>query len=165
MSFWNTSDGQAVSTTGEFKDSGSQPIPDGENVSVMITEASWNEWEGERSIKLRLDVTEGPYKNRVIFSKLKVADLDTKKRDRAIRMFAAIDVNCGGQLMKVSGEPDDTDLQVHLVAKKPFMVKVGLWEMNGKSGNYIQAIMKPEAAGVVDAAPSSVNVDDDDIPF
>lgn len=145
MSFWQTSDNQQLDTSGKFEMGGGEPIPANTALKVMITEASWDEYDGERTIKLRWDVIDGEYKNRVVFQKIRVLDSDTKKRDKALRMLAAIDANSGGKLMALGREPSDMDLASCLL-NKPMWIKVQVWEMNDKKGNWVSAVSGGSAA-------------------
>lgn len=152
MSFFTLSDGQNVTTDGNAEMGGGnlEPIPDGTKVRAMITEAKWEDANqyNPRHIKLRWDVVDGEYKKRVIFQKVKVGEDDANKRDKAIRMLAAIDANAGGKLMAVGKEPTDFEMMQNL-CNKPMVIKLGVWEMEGsdgdkRSGNWVLAV---ESAG------------------
>lgn len=176
MSFWDTTSGTIskanTSATAEIGGSGA-PIPDGTKVRAIITEAGWDEYEGERSIKLRWDVIDGPYKKRVVFHKVKVMGSDKKKAEKQKRMLAAIDFNCGGKLMDAGVEPTDASLSMAL-RNVPMVIRVGLWEFNGKQGNWVQAVEASSAeitttvaaTPVPKSAPSpSKSFDEGDLPF
>lgn len=202
MSFWNLSDGESAATGEKEYEQPSgnlDPIPDGSSVMAIIDEAKWNETRDERAehISLRWSVMEpAEYANRKIFQKLWVTDDDPntkdadkmeKKRDKAKRMLAAIDANCGGKLARKAARPNDDDLALGLT-NKAMVIKCMVWEMptaeidtsTGKpkmnSGNWISAV-SPKSKGVdVKAAkapaakassPASSFGDDldDDIPF
>ena len=140
MSIFNLSTGKKAEATGSFEMGGSsEPIPDGTKVKAAITEAKWDEYEGSRYISLRWDVLDGEFKKRVIFQKVKVYDPDPKKADRQRNMLAAIDANCGGKLMLVEGEPTDIDI-IKSLANKPIVIRLGVWEMNDRKGNWVTAV-------------------------
>jgi hypothetical protein len=192
MSFWDLSDGESAAT-GEKEyeqESGNlSPIPDGSSVLAIIDEAKWQETRDRDAefISLRWSVMEpAEYANRKVFQKLWVTDDDpnakdadkaAKKRDKAKKMLAAIDANCGGKLSKKAGRPSDDDLALALT-NRPMIIKCMVWEMKGSdgtmnSGNWIAAV-SPKAKGVdVKAAkeparkssPIVDDIDDDDIPF
>ena len=195
MSFWDLSDGETAATGEKEYEQATgnlEPIPDGSSVLAIIDEAKWNETQNENAeyISLRWSVT-GPeeYMNRKVFQKLWVTDDDPntkdagkmeKKRDKAKRMLAAIDANCGGKLARKAARPNDDDLALALT-NKPMVIKCMVWEMEGSdgtmnSGNWIAAV-SPKSKGVdVKAAkapapkpssPASSFGDDldDDIPF
>jgi hypothetical protein len=167
MSFWQTSDNQQLDTSGNFEIGGGEPIPANTALRVMATDAKWDTWEGEESIKIRWDVIDGEYKNRVVFQKLKVKDADTKKRDKALKMLAAIDANAGGKLMALGSEPSDMDLAQCLL-QKPMWIKVQVWEIDGKSGNWVAAVSGGVKSGATEQAPKPGPVVDDGgvkIPF
>lgn len=153
MSFFKMSDGTAPTTNGTAEMGGGNlpPIPSGTQVKAAITEAKWEEpgQYAEKHIKLRWDVVDGDYKKRVIFQKVRVANDDANKRDKAIRMLAAIDANCGGKLMQLNAEPTDMDLMQSL-CNRPMVIKLEVWEMEGsdgetRSGNWVQAVSSGKA--------------------
>ena len=203
MGFWDTSDGEsAVTNTKEYEqETGGNfdPIPDGSNVLALIDEAKWDKTRDNNDgspvaefISLRWSVEEPEeYANRKIFHKLFVTDDDPKakdfekaqkKRDKAKRMLASIDANCGGKLSRASRKPTDDDLTLALT-NKPCVIKVMEWEfeVQGKttSGNWVAGVFpknkpisigesavkpKPKPAKAA-AASFADDLDDQDIPF
>jgi len=176
MSFWNTSDNKAVETNGNFEAGASmEPLPDGTSVIAAPVEAAWKTHEEEDYINIHWAVlAPEEYKNRRIFQKIKVYDQDTKKSDKAKRMLAAIDTNAGGKLIAIGREPNDAELTQNLVGK-PMMLRLGLWEIEGKKGNWVQAVAPKNAQQQVAAntaqqpAQQSSTKPDlgafDDVPF
>lgn len=173
MSFFKLSTGQTAQSDGNFDAGGSsEPIPEGTKVRACITEAGWKEYQGSRYINLRWDVVDGEYKKRVIFQKVRVEEEDANKRDKALMMLAAIDANCGGKLSQLDGEPTDMDLTKAL-ANKPVVIRLGVWDLEGKTGNWVQAVersAKKPAASKPAASPAKKEPEpeaeeSDDIPF
>jgi len=191
MGFWDLSDGESANTGEkeyEQETGNLSPIPDGSSVLALIDEAKWNETRDEQAehISLRWSVIEpAEFANRKVFQKLWVTDDDPnvkdaakmeKKRDKAKRMLAAIDANCGGKLAKKAARPTDDDLALALT-NRPMIIRCQTWEMKApdgsiKRGTWIAAV-SPKAKGVSvaetkapakKAAPVS-DVDDDDVPF
>jgi hypothetical protein len=177
--FWGLSDGEQVKASSEFESAGGnmQPIPDGTQVLAAIDEAKWDDKDGAEYISLRWNVLKpDTYKNRKVFQKLWVMGnnpnhKDPKKQgDTAKKMLAAIDTNCGGNLL-AGGKPSDSDLQSNLIGK-PMVVKLAVWEMQGAmgdtmSGNWVQMVA-PKEKGVGEAPVKSAPVTqtlDDEIPF
>lgn len=182
--FWGLSDGEQVKATTEFEQAGGnmQPIPDGTQVLAAIDEAKWDDKDGNEYISLRWSVLKPEaYKNRKVFQKLWVlgnnpgqndAEKRKKQGDNAKKMLAAIDTNCGGNLL-AGGKPTDSALQSNLLSK-PMIVKLGVWEMQGSqgdtmSGNWVQMVA-PKEKGVSEAPvqqrqSAASSVDDDEIPF
>ena len=162
MSFWELSDGKDASTegTGEFDDgSGSlELIPDNTSVLAFIYEAKWERnREYLRYISLRWSVlAPEELKNRKVFQKLWVDDLDTaskdpiKKRDKAKMMLRAIDTNAGGKLSMLRQVPSDVDLTSSLT-NKPMVVKVLVWSVKDRetgqtiNGNRVGAVAPKHA--------------------
>ena len=177
MSFWNLSDNTAATqnVTGAFETGGGnmEPIPAGTQLPVMIEEAAWDEYEGNRHIKIKWRIIDGEHKKRVIFQKVHVFGNPTAKdikanSDKAKRMLAAIDANAGGQLMQVEGEPADTDL-AKCLSNKIMTVMVQVWEMGDKKGNWVSAVAPRNGAAPAAPAPADPAVPTDpldaDIPF
>lgn len=185
MSFFTTSTGEnaAATATGEFSAGGGDfaPIPKDTRVLAMCDEAKISEYQGQSYINLKWSIAQPKeYKGRVIFQKIKCWESDSNKRDKALRMLAAIDANAGGKLAASGAEPTDLSLQTSLTAK-PMVLKLGVWDIDGKTGNWVQEVSKhqpkpgtaaPAPAPKPQPAPKpapvaqSTGVDmDDDIPF
>lgn len=140
MSFWQKQDGSQVENTSSFEMGGGdiKPIPNNTALIAAIEEAKWDSYEGDNYISLKWRVMRpSEYANRVLFQKLHV--FDSKKGDKAKQMLMAIDANCGGKLAKLRDTPQDEDLMMSLVGK-PVAIKVQVWEINGKTGNWISAV-------------------------
>jgi hypothetical protein len=198
MSFWDLSDGDSAAKTGdqyEVPGGNLDPIPAGSSVLAIIDEAKWERKQtGEEFISLRWSVVSpDEYKNRKVFHKLWVTDLDPQakdeakgiaKRDKARRMLAAIDANAGGKLTAQEGKPSDDSMALHL-CNKPMIITLMEWSMRGNdgsdmSGNWVSAVA-PKSKGIDVKAPSakakassggasmgnrpSPNDLDDEIPF
>jgi len=192
MSFWDLSDGESAATgEKEFEQpSGNfDPIPNDSNVLAHIDEAKWDSTQNnDQYVSVRW-VIDGPdeYLNRKIFTKLWVTDDDPNakdadkakaKRDKAKKMLAAIDANCGGKLARNARRPSDDDLALALQDKQ-MVIKCMVWEMVGRdgqtnSGNWVSAVFpKSKGVSVKDApvkakpAPAKSFADDlgDDVPF
>jgi len=155
-----------IETTGEFEISANfEPIPEGTQVVALANEAKWDEYEGTYYISIAWEILQGEFKNRKIFQKLRVRDDDQKKREKAIKMLAAIDKNAGGLLMRQSVEPSDESLAQALL-NKPMALRLGLWDMNGKTGNYVQAVAPIARQGAPSGAPMKRNpIIESDVPF
>jgi hypothetical protein len=184
MSFWQKQDGSAIESTTTFEAGGGdiQPIPDNTALVGAIEEAKWSEYDGESYINLKWRVMRpAEFANRVIFQKVKV--FNAKQGDNAKRMLAAIDANAGGKLAKLKEAPEDMDLMTALVGKA-MAIKVKIWDMNGKTGNWISAVAptKQQAPQAQTQAPTRTTPpqnahnqaksnayqaqdDDDEIPF
>jgi hypothetical protein len=191
MSFWDLSDGNtAVDTPKEYEIPGGnmEPIPNNSDVLAIIDQAKWAERDGKNYIELRWSVmAPDEVKNRKIFHKLWVTDLDPNakdeakgkaKRDKARRMLASIDANSGGNLTRTGDAPTDETMTMHLCTT-PMVVKVMRWDMTGSdgqpmAGNWVSAVSpsdKPlhisdEKPPTTAAKPVRTNdLDGDSIPF
>jgi len=180
--FWQLSDGQEAEITPAFDMGGGELIPNDTGCIATIEEATWKEYMGDRYINLKWRVLRpSDYANRVVFQKVKIYGMAGDKdpqaaSDKAKRMLAAIDSNSGGGLRSVEGEPTDDDLMRHLTGKKPIGIKVMVWEIDDKKGNWIAAVAPPSGGNNQPPArprpapqpvvpQQSNNIADDDIPF
>lgn len=178
MSFFTLSDGNTATSDGNMDMGGGSfdPIPANTNVLAAITESKIDSYEGERYINNTWTVlAPAEYKNRKVFQKLRVYDADPAKKDKAIRMLAAIDANCGGKLVASGKEPTDS-LLTQCLLNKPMVCNLQVWEItedkNGKplpesswkSGNWISKVSPRKAQQEAAPAPA-VEDDTDKIPF
>ena len=155
--------------TGEYQVGGGgdfELIPKGTILLAVIEQVKWQEYEGESHVNLKWKVAHPQqYAKRVIFQKLHV--LDDKKGKNARAMLQAIDFNAGGRLAKMGlkAAPTDDELQIALLGR-PMQIKLDVWDMNGKQGNWVCAVapakQQPKPTPPVIPAPED---DDDDIPF
>ena len=192
MSFWELDDGEDATDTGKEFDGGGgnfENIPDNTNVLACPDEAKWDKFNEAEYVSIRWSVLKPEtYANRKVFQKLWVADDDpqakdpSKKRDKAKRMFAAIDANAGGKLAK-SGKMPTNDSMTTALVNKPMVIKLMVWELTDdqgqeRSGNWVAAVSpksheiskgdEPAPAPKKKAAtkqPVDGNGDDDEIPF
>lgn len=166
MNFFQTSDGQDVEKTDSFDAGGGafEPIPEGTQVVAMASEAKWDSYQGENYINMKWEVIDGEYKNRILFQKIKVEESDSKKRDKAIKMLGAIDSIFGGVLMTAGERPTDMSLAQNL-CNKPIALKLGVWEIDGKSGNWVQAVSSIGKAKAEQTQVKNDNSFDEDVPF
>lgn len=178
MSFFTTSTGEnlAQNQTGSFSLGGDDfaPIPKDTRVLALIDEAKIEEYQGNKYVKIKWDIAQPKeYKGRKIFQKVQCYDTDPAKRDKALRMLAAIDANAGGKLAASGAEPTDQSLSSALCAKM-MVLKLGVWELDdkSKSGNWVQEVSKHNAQGgaaaakpAAPAAPAMPALDEESIPF
>jgi|SRR5690606_33225063 len=179
--FWTLSDGKKAEQTDKFDAGAIDVLPDNTDVLAVIEEAGWKSgFEGAPDvINLRWSVLKpDTLKNRKVFQKLKVMERDPKVSDKAKRMLMAIDTNAGGKLAKLDHEPEDHELMMALM-NKPMVLKIKVWEMDGKKGNWVAAVSpaKKKAAEPVATAPVATpqpaqaddnpfdGLDGDNIPF
>jgi len=167
--FWTTSDNKVITTTGEFTSGGGkiENIPDDTTCLALIDEAGIAEYDGAEYVNLRWTVLEPvAYKGRKIFHKVRVFDADIAKADKAKKMLMAIDTNCGGKLAESQEAPNDNSMAKALL-NKPMLIKVMIWELNGRSGNWIASV-SPRNKTTTAIQDAQVVVDDGlhaDIPW
>ena len=137
-------------------------IPEGTEVLAMAEEVKWAKAEGDTAphISLRWTIlAPDALKNRKVFQKCRVkeaskevpAEKRAAKIDSAKRMFAAIDYNCGGNLLKAGREPSDADLMMH-IANKMMVLKVGVIKMRDNSYmNFVAAVSSKDTKHSTDA--------------
>jgi hypothetical protein len=174
MSFWNL---ENLPENGEFESGGGalELIPEGTQCLASIDEAKWDNKDGNEYVSLRWSILmPAEYKNRKVFHKLWVKDHDpnakdataaARKKEKAMRMLAAIDFNAGGKLKAAGVEPTDESLGACLVGK-PMIIKVMVWndrDTGLPKGNWIGAVSpkKGAAAPAAKAAPVAAG----DAPF
>lgn len=170
--FWNLSDNSnAGATGGEFETGGGviEPIPANTSCLAAIDEAKIDEYDGDQYISLRWTILQPEaYKNRKVFHKVRVWDVDPSKADKAKRMLAAIDTNAGGKLMEGGEEPSDLNMTMALV-NKPMVIKLQVWELdtdNGlKSGNWVCAVSPRSSGTAAPSAPEAPAKPEEDVPF
>ena len=150
--------------SGEYSHS-VEPIPDGTRVLAYVEEAFVDQgpYDEHELVKLQWRVAKpAEYQGRVIFHKVKVNESDTAKRLRQLKMLQAIDTNAGGAIARAGTVNDQT---LTSLVNKPMVLKLGLWEMDGRSGNWVMAVApKPDGVAVPTPAPKPAPVDDG-IPF
>lgn len=189
MSFFMLSSGEKAQVTGNYEvNTNLPPIPANTELKAAIDEAEnkTNSNTGESYIELRWNVLAGEYKGRKIFQKIRYAEKDPKKSDKAKMMLMAIDANCGGKLVRLNRAPTDQDLMTCL-AGRPMAIKVQIWKMEKENsdevatGNWVSAVSgsgspkaptKPvaktpaeEAAETEQAFAAETPQDDDDLGF
>ena len=176
MSFWTTSEGKSATTeaTGKFESAATyELIPDGTTAMAIITKPSVEQYEGDEYINVEWTIVKPEtYKNRKIFQKIRVWDSNAKKADKAKVMLANIDKNAGGKLAKLEKDPTNETLAV--LTGKTMLIKILVWSINDKTGNYVGAVSprttEDPAPAPVPVPASADNVLDDDafddnIPF
>ena len=172
MSFFKKSDGTdaAEKATGTVESGGNSVIPDNTTCLAMITECAWYTDAARDDTYISATWTmakPAEYANRKVFHKIRVMDSDSKKRDKALDMLAAIDKNASGKLAANGTEPTNADF-IHLM-NKPMLVKVNVWEMNDRTGNWISKVSPRTANALAPTQPVAAPAADiagiDDIPF
>ena len=152
-----------ASTGGDFA-----PIPKGTVVKVIAEEASWKCFEpNPEFVEIKWTITEGEYKNRKIFQKLKTQDADPQKAKKAMMMLGAIDHNCGGKLRNCTAKPTDAELS-NALNFKPMFLKLDVWKITTetgevKTGNHVVAVSSTQGAQQAQQAQTVDN--DSDLPF
>ena len=165
MSFFSN-----IEQTNTFESGGGsiEPIPDNTNVLAAIDQAVWQEDRagGASYIEFRWSVmAPAEYANRKVFQKVRVRDEDAKKAEKAKRMLVAIDANAGGKIFAGGKEPTEQDLQKHLMAK-PMVLRVQIWEIEGKVGNWVSAVSARKGGAAPAPAPAvEAGGEFDDVPF
>lgn len=155
--FWDLEDGTSAydpnATSAELGGGEFELLPDKTVVRAFVQESMWKEYEGEDYINLKWVVlAPEQYKNRVIFQKLKVKSPEGKKRVKAIMMLNVINAACGMKL-PMDREPTDADLATG-IGRRPMALLVKVWDIDGKTGNYIDKIDRMES-GSANSAPAS----------
>lgn len=164
--FGNEQNGNFEAASNDFA-----PIPKGTVVKVIAEEAAWKQFEpNPEFIEIKWTITEGEYKNRKIFQKIKTQENDPEKAKKAMLMLGAIDHNCGGKLRNCTAKPTDQEL-TNALTFKPMFLKLDVWSLKTetgetKTGNHVVAVSSTSPAGKTNQDPQAVAaVDDSDLPF
>jgi len=163
MSFWSTSTGEAINTNPtsfEIEGGGKfAPIPAGTKVLAIIENASRRKTQDGLAEYVEIKwaiLRPEPYKNRKIFQKVWCLDYDptvtdvTKakaKRDKALKMLAAIDANAGGLLQRSGEEPSDISLASALTNKQ-MVIGLNTWDdrdTKKPAGNWVYYVAEKTA--------------------
>lgn len=186
--FWKMSTGEKPEENKEYAADvgGFDPIAANTQLLALIDEASWKTayvLSEPDAIQIRWVVlAPEEFKNRKIFQKIKVLDKKETTADNAKRMLMAIDSNASGKLAKLDNEPEDNELVAALV-NSSMVIRVQVWEMEGRSGNWVSAVApknsvdktamaENNAAAAENKPPQKTSLksgvaalDNDDIPF
>lgn len=194
--FWNLSTGgdatEEATTSYETASGSFDAFPEGTKLLAMVTDAEWrvNDQSGLENLSLTWTVVKpDEVANRKVFQSLWLTDLQPeakdpeKKRDKARRMFAAIDANAGGKLARKPGKPDAEAILIAL-ANKQMIIRLGEYEGRTRDGgtttrNYVQAVApkteetylpppkeRPASRQATrSGAPAGGMFDDSEIPF
>lgn len=153
--FWDGIDGKKESAfSGGF-----ELLPEGTQVQAQVThvllqkervftnQSTGAEETAAPHFEVKWTVLDGPYKSRVLFQKLRVFEEDEKKAKRAKNMLMYL-FNIFN-LKPPAAFPSESD--VMSFSNKIGYLLVGVWEMNGKSGNMIREVYanKSELSGSV----------------
>jgi hypothetical protein len=161
MSFFKLSTGDPVKSTGEVELGGNSVIPENTTCEAMIVECGWASYEGKNYVNAKWQVTKPlQYANRVVFQKIQLEETDTKKLDNAIKMFAAIDQNATGGKLIASGDKP-TDVALFTLLNKPMLIKIMVWDLNDRKGNWISKVSPRSQNAPVQQAEQH----DVDVPF
>lgn len=178
MSFFTDSTGAAIEKQESIELEGGSsliPMPAGTNIKGAIEEAKFETSDNDGTyISLRWTVAAPElYAGRKVFQKLHVfatkapmpgwANTDDKKakftagqikkQDKAKRMFAVIDTNCGGKHLAAGEAPTDESLQKNLCGKL-MMLQLDVWELEQeRNGDPIPKADRPSGNWVRKVAP------------
>ena len=167
MSFFDFGNEQTgnfeASTGGDFA-----PIPKGTVVKVIAEEVKWKTFEpNPEFIEIKWSITEGEYKNRKIFQKVKTQDSDPQKAKKAMAMLGAINFNAKGGLERLTTKPTDAEL-TNALTFKPMYLKLDVWKITTetgeeKTGNHVVAVSSTQ--GTAPKPQQQAVSTDDDLPF
>ena len=157
-----------------------EPIPKDTQVIALVDKVEWkapSDYQPVEYINITWRIVDGEYKNRVVFQKCQVLHFEPEKKQKAIKMLANIDhLTSGGEVMR-SGSTTAESMQ-SAFKKKPVLLTLEVWEVNGNSGNWVRSVKPYNRADMVAQAaqaatqpqpkpPASGNdyFNDDNIPF
>lgn len=158
FNFWELEE----KSDGTFEMGGNfEPIPQNTTVHALCTSAEYYQYDDSPEvISLTWEVIEGDHKGRKVFQKIKINDLDDKKKRKAQAMLAAVNSNANGNLFSLGKKPEDVDLASALV-NKSMLLKLGVWNKNDNKGNWVMAVSPYGTKPQEKVKPSF----DNDLPF
>lgn len=131
----------------------SSTVPGGTKAVSIIEEVRWDEYEGHRKVKVRWKLVAGGFANRVIFQNIDLfavkygtQEPDEKKAFRAANVLKRLFMLTGAPIP--DAEPTDADF-AQMVGKMAG-ISIELWEMDGKSGNWVSEIQPSKGFENVD---------------
>ena len=121
-------------------------IPGGTKAVAMIEEVKWDEYQGDRKVKVRWKLASGSFAKRVVFQSIKIFDKDENKSFRAANVLRRLFMLTGAPIP--DAEPTDADF-AQMVGKMAG-ISIEIWEMDGKEGNWISEIQPSKGFETVD---------------
>ncbi|AUR91794.1 hypothetical protein NVP1164O_58 [Vibrio phage 1.164.O._10N.261.51.A7] len=128
-------------------------VPGGTKAVAMLESVKWDEYEGNRKVKAQWKIAAGTFTGRVVFQNIELfakkfgtQEADEKKAFRAANVLKRLFMLTGAPIPDV--EPTDADF-AQMVGKMAG-ISIELWEMNGKSGNWISEIQPSKGFENVD---------------
>lgn len=175
--FWNDVEEDALEEGKVASDSG--VMPENAVVDCVIEKIEYFDSEDNVTVNAMWRVTGKDFTNRVIFHKMMIDGNDTfnpekseTKRKRSRQMFALIVRLAGAnkieQLLRSGTLPTPQQLTMLVGTKGRLML--GVWNFNGKTGNWVKSLEKVTNEPVVNEmqtrkdAPKAADLDDE-IPF
>lgn len=143
MSFWDSQIGEVTGAPeSAFTKAFSGTIPDNSYALARIESALNDEYNGIKTIKLEWVITSGDFENKHVFQKLKVYDVDAKKRHTALNMLKLLFTMFHVKQLH-DGPPSDQDLSQ--LVRKAAGIKIQEWLLakdDGTmgSGNYVSEV-------------------------
>jgi hypothetical protein len=119
-------------------------IPKNTKLRAKIESAGWdNNGKDDYFIIIKWRISEpGEHHGKIIRQKLHIEDIDPEKKKRALKMLATINTICGAPLqLHEWRNPNEIELHKALSGKE-MTIKIGVWEINEKTGNYIVGVSK-----------------------
>lgn len=154
------------------------PIPEGEKVLSAPYSMQWEGFPGSdhKHINVKWAVIDGDYEGKKFFQPIYIRGTDpsgqyykANEQDKIIAkakaMFAAIDKNAGGHIVKSGKEPTDDLMEQHIIGAQ-MLVTLGV----NKAGKNIVRSVSPAPADTPKPAPKPKQDNgfddiDDSIPF
>ena len=167
MGFWDLEDGVTIdySSDGTYEIPGAEVLPEGDYVA-LIKDIKIDSWEDNPEyIQISWSIVKPEkYKKRIVFHKLHVNDEKLAKREKALRMLYAININSGENLPRTEDAPSEVDLKKAFKSRQ-MTIRLKIWENDEKTkkGNWVDKV-SPKVDSVPE--PSEVStVVDEDVPF
>ena len=146
MSFWNEDQPITGNPQDAFTKAFSGTIPDNTMATACIESALNDEYNGIKTIKVEWRLTDGDFKGKHVFQKLKVFDTEPKARHKAKNMLKLLFTMFHVKQLNPDSFPTDQDLAQ--MVQRHAGIRIQEWVMDMPdgtvgSGNYVSEVHQP----------------------
>lgn len=111
-------------------------VPGGTKAIAALEEIKWDEYQGTEKVKVRWKLATTSFAKQVVFQNINLYDPDEGKAFRAANVLRRLFMLTGAPIP--DSKPTDADF-AQMVGKMAG-ISIEIWEIEGKSGNWISEI-------------------------